>query len=81
MSGFANEARAALAAGEPERAARRAHDLKGLAGTIGAHRLRALANTLHHTLRVGEPASGPLDELIEELDKVVQEIDAVSPTA
>jgi len=57
---FANEAthiRAALAAGDFPAAARRAHSLKGLAGTIGASALQSAAEELESILHAGETPS------------------------
>jgi PAS domain S-box-containing protein len=53
---FPTEFRAALAAGRHDDAFRSVHDLKGLAGTIGAHTLQASARALQEAL--GPPGSG-----------------------
>ncbi len=67
---------AALAAADWGSALRATHDLKGLAGTIGAPALQAKAQALHNTLAVrdGAAAHGALDALRLELDAVLDDI-------
>ena len=74
--GFAELMTEAIAKGDWNGAVRRAHDLKGLAGTIGARGLHAQAQLLHAALNArDEPrASELLTRLIGELDAVVGEI-------
>ena len=64
-------------------ALRRAHDLKGLAGTIGAQRLAQAAHDLHKALGVrdGAVASQPVDAVATELDRVLADINAFQPPA
>jgi len=52
---------AALAAGDAVAAARAAHEIRGMAGTLGAARLAACAGMLEATLGTGSPpaASAP----------------------
>jgi two-component system sensor histidine kinase/response regulator len=75
---FEAEARAALADGRLESLRRRAHDMKGLAGTIGAERLQAAAFRLERALD-GPQAGATLDELCHELRRVLRDIDALTP--
>ncbi|MBX3606380.1 MAG: response regulator [Piscinibacter sp.] len=75
---FEADARAALAQGRPDALRRRVHDLKGLAGTIGAHRLQAAALRLEQALD-GPQASAALDETCAELQRVLCDIDTLRP--
>ncbi|MEO8807861.1 MAG: response regulator, partial [Burkholderiaceae bacterium] len=74
---FAAELDATLAEQRWSDALRRTHDLKGLAGTIGARRLHAMVNALHAALLA--PQSGEALLLAQgvnaELARVLQEID------
>jgi len=82
--GFAERTTEALAAADWNGAVRRAHDLKGLAGTIGARQLHSTAQELHAALGAhDEPkASEALHRVIGELDAVLREIDhLLQPTA
>ncbi len=63
--------RAALAAGSMDVAVRRAHDLKGLAGTIGALPLETAAQLLHRLLVGRDPAAA------EQLERVIVGLAAV----
>ncbi|MDE2095505.1 MAG: response regulator, partial [Burkholderiales bacterium] len=62
-------------------ALRRSHDLKGLAGTIGAQRLLAAAQVLHAALAAqhAEAASAALERTGAELAAVLGEIEALLP--
>lgn len=76
---FARDFRAALAAGDRERACRAAHTLKGSAGTIGARSLQALAAQLETACSDGDtlPAAlveAALDPLERELATVLDGI-------
>ncbi len=75
-AGFANEVQEAVDAERWADAHRRSHDLKGLAGTIGAHRLRTAAQKLQDALVVRDPgaAAEALDAVRLELDAVLAEI-------
>ncbi len=71
----------ALAAGRWDDALGRTHDLKGLAGTIGALRLQQLAATLHGSLvrRDLANAETALGRVCSELDTVLEEIETLLP--
>ena len=76
-TGFAAELDANLTEQRWGDALRRTHDLKGLAGTIGARRLHALVNLLHEAL-VAQQRDEALVLALEvnaELARVLQEID------
>jgi CheY-like chemotaxis protein len=64
-------------------AMRRAHDLKGLAGTIGARELQAAAQALQRTLAVRRavPSGGELERTGAALERVLREIDTLVPPA
>jgi HPt (histidine-containing phosphotransfer) domain-containing protein len=68
---------AALADGRWAEAIRRAHDLKGLSGTIGAHRLHATARALQEQLAAHDEAAAKtlLTQAVGELTEVLAEID------
>ena len=55
---------------------RRAHDMKGLAGTIGAHRLLAATLGLQAALagKQAGPAEPAIDRVAAELDRVLERI-------
>ncbi|MBS0445940.1 MAG: response regulator [Proteobacteria bacterium] len=74
---FPASMRDAFASGAMALATRRAHDLKGLAGTIGARPLEAAAQTLHRLLARGETAAAApqLEITIAELARVSQRIE------
>jgi len=77
-TGFADDLDAALAAPHWDDAVRHTHDMKGLAGTIGAHRLHAAVNLLHEALaaqQIGEATTLAL-EVKNELARVLGEIGA-----
>ena len=61
---FAAQFRAANASGNPNAAARLAHDLKSLAATIGAHAVQTTAASLEQACRE-RAAEAPIDELLE----------------
>lgn len=68
---------AALAQGDRNAAIRRAHTVKGLAGTFGAVRLEPVALTLELALRSAEPQQAPDAELqafAAELDALMGEL-------
>ena len=69
----------ALAARDPAAAARIAHTLKGLAGTIGADALQAQANTLEEAVRTGGDAAAALPGVQAALGKLVAALQAVLP--
>ena len=62
-------------------ALRRSHDMKGLAGTIGARRLHAAAQALHAALAAqrAEPGGPEITRVKLELDRVLIEIDRLAP--
>jgi two-component system sensor histidine kinase/response regulator len=84
--GFADEFRAALADGRQDDARRSVHDLKGLAGTIGAHALQHSARALQDAL--GAPGGGrspafdaALAAALADLDRVLKDIDRLETAA
>ena len=83
LSGF-RDARgelAAEAAPAGDAARRRAHNLKGLAGSIGAHALQAAAAALQGALAAADEARARTlaAGLNDELDRVLEEIDRMLP--
>ena len=62
-------------------ALRRAHDMKGLAGALGAHALQAAAQALNAALEAQQAAGGrrELVQVSVELDRVLQQIDTLVP--
>jgi len=74
---FPEVVRTSLASGAPAVAIRRTHDLKGLAGTIGAQPLEAAAQVLHRLLVNGDlaAAAAQFDIVIDELARVSRRID------
>ena len=76
-AGFADEVRDALSAARWADAQRRTHDLKGLAGTIGAHGLRSSAQKLQDAViaRDSDAAVEALGIVRTELEAVLAEID------
>ena len=83
-NGFAEAISAMLADGRRGDAVRRAHDLKGLAGTIGARRLQAATEALHAALSAGpQDGAGSFDAEIAraktELDAALSQIDRMIP--
>ncbi|MBP7393071.1 MAG: Hpt domain-containing protein [Zoogloea sp.] len=73
---------AALAAGDRKAATRRAHTVKGLAGTFGAVRLQPAALALELALRNTEPQQAPDAELqafAAELDALIRELTVKLP--
>jgi PAS domain S-box-containing protein len=79
-TGFADEVQDALATERWPDAQRRTHDLKGLAGTIGAQRLRVAAQKLQAAIIARDPqaAQAALDEVRIELGATLVEIDRLS---
>ena len=75
---FEADARAALAAGRLGTLRGRLHDMKGLAGTIGADRLREAAIRLDQAIG-GPAAAAQLDALCHELRRVLRDIDTLAP--
>jgi PAS domain S-box-containing protein len=75
-SGFADEVRRALAEARWDDAQRRAHDMKGLAGTLGAQRLLPAAQALRDAIaaRRAEPGGPELARVHGELEHVLAEI-------
>ncbi|CAM5798041.1 response regulator [Rhizobacter fulvus] len=78
---FVAEVGAALAEQRWSDALRRSHDMKGLAGTLGAHALLAAAQALHTALvaRQAQPALGEMEHVAVELDRVLAQIDELAP--
>ncbi|HWH84353.1 MAG TPA: response regulator [Burkholderiaceae bacterium] len=83
-AGFAAEIGAALAEQRRSDALRRAHDMKGLSGTIGAGALQAAVIDLHAALSTEAPA-GPSPALLErvahELARVLEQIELLEARA
>jgi CheY-like chemotaxis protein len=77
---FVTELRAAMQAGRWDDARRRAHDLKGLAATIGAPALNAAALSLETALeaRDSEAVAAPLAHVDMELQRVLDAIAALN---
>lgn len=73
----------ALAAGQPERARRIAHTLKGAAGMLGAHALHALAGQLERTMDAPDEAlaalAAALAALLERIDEQLGEAPPAAP--
>ena len=87
-SDFAGELRRAQAEGRDADALRSVHDLKGLAGTIGAHALHTSARALQELLLAREQGNGAADEAAYEaalervgadLAEVLRDIDQLVP--
>jgi PAS domain S-box-containing protein len=78
---FVAEVGAALAEQRWGDALRRSHDMKGLAGTIGAHALLAAAQALHTALlaRQAKPALGEMEHVALELGRVLAQIEVLAP--
>ena len=74
--GFADEIRRALTEGRWADALRRAHDMKGLAGTLGAQRLLPAAQILYAAIAAqrAHPDGAELAQARVELDRVLAEI-------
>ena len=72
-AGEAERVQAALAAGDPELAARRIHTLKGAAGSLSAMGLFEACQALEHDLRSGGPGDvrDPVEILSRHLDLVL----------
>jgi two-component system sensor histidine kinase/response regulator len=64
-------------------ALRRAHDMKGLAGTIGARRLHEATQALHAALtrQAATPDGAEIARVRPELERVLREIDRIVPRA
>jgi CheY-like chemotaxis protein len=80
---FSKVVNAAVARAAWDLAVGRTHDLKGLAGTIGAHGLHEAAQNLQAALgtRDAKAASAPLARVNAELASVLDEIDRLAPQA
>ena len=80
-SGFVAELRSAVAERRWSDALRRSHDMKGLAGTIGAHPLLAAAQALNTALGACDEASalGAIDPVAHELGRVLARIEVLAP--
>ena len=80
-TGFADAVRHALNEQRHGDALRRAHDMKGLAATLGAYPLLDAAKALHQRLAAGpgSDAWAELDRVAAELDRVLDEIAARQP--
>ena len=74
--GFADEIRRALTEQRWADALRRAHDMKGLAGTLGAKRLLPAAQILYAAIAAqrADPDGAELAQVRAELDRVLAEI-------
>ena len=74
---FTTDLKAALREHRRDDALRRIHDLKGLAGTIGAHDLHRLAAALNQALLDDHlaPTEAALERVRNELDRVLAEIE------
>jgi two-component system sensor histidine kinase/response regulator len=74
---FAAAVGAALGSADWKQASSRVHDLKGLAGTIGAHGLHSASQALHAALgaRDAQAAARWFDHVSAELGAVLREID------
>jgi HPt (histidine-containing phosphotransfer) domain-containing protein len=73
-SDFADNFRSAYAAGDLVKATRLAHDLKSVAGTVGAQALSEAADALEHACMNGEDGAGIealLDSVCGQLDPVI----------
>jgi two-component system sensor histidine kinase/response regulator len=77
---FADDVEDAVSAERWADAQRRTHDLKGLAGTIGAHRVRSAAQKLQEAIveRNTAETSAVLEVVRAELDAVLTEIDRLA---
>ena len=77
-TGFADRLTAALAQGRTADAARFAHDLKGLAGTVGAHRLKLSAQALEVDIgaKQDDATRAALAQVTTDLAAVLDQIDA-----
>ena len=73
-------ARTDLAAGRRDVAARRLHDLKGLAGTIGARRLQSLSDQVLMAVQADAHNTPEFDDIERELIAVIQQIDQIDQT-
>jgi len=73
---FGADLQAALAQARDDDAFRAVHDLKGLAGTIGALALQASAQDLQHALATPE-RDATIARVLADLDAVLGEIDAL----
>ena len=73
---FVTEVRSAIAEQRWADAGRRAHDMKGLSGTIGAHRLLAATLGLQTALGAQQPAptEAAVARAAAELDRVLERI-------
>jgi two-component system sensor histidine kinase/response regulator len=60
-------------------ALRRAHDMKGLAGTIGAQPLLAATQALHAALGTHRAGGAEIERVRAELEPVLGEIDRIAP--
>ena len=80
---FAADMQPVLQEARWEEAVRRTHDLKGLAGTIGAHRLHQLASALHMAVVERNSVAAPNDftRVCAELHRVLGEIETLLPPA
>jgi CheY-like chemotaxis protein len=80
---FTTDLRASLHEGRHHDALRRLHDLKGLAGTIGAHRLQHLATALNQALNEGNVALAEteLEQVHGELKRVLNQIETLLASA
>jgi CheY-like chemotaxis protein len=81
-SAFADDVQEAVSAERWADAQRRTHDMKGLAGTIGAHRLRGAAQTLQEAVVARDPeaSAAALGAVRVELGDVLAEIDRLAPS-
>ena len=82
-AGLVGALNGALAQQRREDALQRVHDMKGLAGTIGAHRLLAAVQVLHEALAAPGNAlpTAEIERVGVELERVLDAIDAFAPRA
>jgi two-component system, sensor histidine kinase and response regulator len=76
---FFTDVKTALTQNRFDDALRRCHDMKGLAGTVGARRLHAAVLVLHSVLAAQNTAAirVELERVNTELECVLQEIDVL----
>jgi len=78
-AGFIADVSAAVAEQRWGDALRRSHDMKGLAGTIGAQPLLAATLALHAALGTHRAVGDEIERVREALDRVLGEIEQIAP--